>query len=38
MFLISDTDEGAVFRAQGTSILIYGVGADELSSSDFVFV
>lgn len=34
---VTDTKDGAVFFAEGTSILLYGVDASELSSDEFIF-
>ncbi len=38
MSAVSDTADGAVFNAEGTSILFFGVSADQLSADDFLFV
>ena len=34
---ITQTDDGAIFSAEGTSALLYGVDAMSLSDSDFLF-
>jgi len=35
---LTDSVDGAIFSAEGTSITFYGVIADQLSSDDFIFV
>lgn len=38
MSFVNDTTDGALFNADGTTILFYGVDAADLGSDDFVFV
>ena len=38
MSFVSDGSDGAVFNAEGTSILFYGISASSLSADDFIFV
>ena len=35
---VTQTADGALFAAEGTSVLLYGVARDTLSENDFIFV